>query len=113
MLIPKTTYIRDEKHRRFIASLPCLITGAKDVQAAHIRKQNGGGTGLKPSDEFCVPLSVEQHRLQGEIGEVDFWRPYLGYKRASKLARALYVVTGDKNMAMKLIMEWRCEIYNL
>lgn len=113
MLIPKNTYIRDEKHRKFISSLPCLITGLRDVQAAHIRKENGGGMALKPSDEYCLPLSVEQHRLQGEIGETDFWRPYLGHKRASKLARDLYAVTGDREKAMKLIMEWRNERHSL
>lgn len=110
MLIPKANYVRDKKHRIFIASLPCLITGRDDVQAAHIRKGNGGGVGLKPSDEFCVPLSVDQHRLQGEIGEVGFWQPYLGYKRASKLAKSLYKATGDRGKSLELIAEWKNEI---
>ena len=113
MMIPKTTFIRDEKHRRFIASLPCLITGASDVQACHVRKQNGGGVGLKPSDEFCLPLSCDQHRIQHDCGEVEFWRPHLGYKRATKLARDLYAVTGDREKALELIGEWHNEIYNL
>ena len=113
MLIPKAKYVRDRKHRMFIASLPCLISNRDDTQAAHIRKGNGGGVGLKPSDIYCVPLSVDQHRLQGEIGEVGFWEPYMGYKRASKLARELYGVTGDRGKALELIGEWNNEIYNL
>jgi hypothetical protein len=109
MLIPKNNYIRSEKHRRFITSLPCLIYGTDDVQCAHIRKGNICGAGLKPSDQYCVPLSVLAHLEQHDMPEVDFWRPYLGIKRASRLARGLYAVSGDYNKAMQLIMEWRTE----
>lgn len=113
MMIPKTKFVRDVKHRRFIASLPCLISGGNDTQAAHIRKGNPCGAGLKPSDIYCLPLSVDQHRIQHDMGEVEYWRPYLGYKRASKLARDLYAVTGDREKALELIAEWKNEIYNL
>lgn len=113
MLIPKNKYIRDEKHRRFIASLPCLIYGTTDVQCAHIRINNGAGVGLKSSDQYCVPLSVEAHGAQHDMSEVDFWRPYLGVKRASRLAREIYAVSGDRQAAMRLIMQWRNERFEL
>lgn len=107
MLIPKQTIIRDQKHRKWIASLPCLITGATDVQAAHIRRGNGGGIGMKPSDIYCVPLSVEQHRLQGEIGELKFWYPYGGYERVSVLAKRLYEISGNTELALEEIVKWK------
>lgn len=113
MLIPKTTFIRDEKHRRFIASLPCLISGSNEVQAAHIRKGSICGVALKPSDEMTIPLSVEQHMIQHKIGETAFWEQYGGIPRVRKLASDLYGVTGDRKAAMRLIMEWRCEIHSL
>jgi hypothetical protein len=106
----KRKYIRDEKHRRFIASLPCIITGKSDVQCAHIRKGNHGGAGLKPSDEYCVPLCVSQHSYQGDIGEVAFWYPYGGYIRASELALELYACTGNREKALEVIARWKASI---
>lgn len=99
----KTPKIRDRKHRKFIASLPCAICPRTDVQAAHVRKGNGGGMGLKPSDEFCVPLCVEHHQVQGEMGEVNFWFPFGGYQEATKLALRLYELTGNHDAALKEI----------
>ncbi len=112
-LIPKAKLINDIKHRKFIASLPCLISGADDVQCAHIRKGNVCGVGLKPSDEFTVPLSCSQHRLQHNIGEVAYWGQYGGIERINKLASDLYTVTGDRDKVLELIMKWNNEIYNL
>lgn len=107
MLIPKNKPIRSRKHRFFIASLPCVITGAHDVQAAHLRFQNGGGMGLKPSDEYCLPLSCLEHALQHKMGEVKYWEQYGGIERAKKLAKDLYRVSGDREAAMELIIQWR------
>ena len=109
MLIPKNKYIRDVKHRRFIASLPCLIYGTTDVQCAHIRHGNPCGMGIKPSDMFCVPLSVRAHTEQHDTSEVEFWREFLGVKRASKLAKDLYKASGNREKALRLIAEWKLE----
>ena len=103
----KPVRVKSEKHRRFIASLPCLITGSTDVQSAHIRKGNGGGMGYKPSDDCCVPLSCAQHTLQGEKGEVAFWEKYGGTERATRLAKALYKNTGDRETCLQLIAEFK------
>lgn len=103
----KTPKVRDVKHRRFIASLPCLITGATDVQSAHVRKNNGGGMGYKPSDDCCVPLSCAQHTTQGDIGETEYWKPHGGSERATKLAKELYKHTGDRDRCLQLMREFR------
>lgn len=113
MLIPKNKPIRSEKHRRFIASLPCVVSGAHDTQAAHIRLGNGGGMGMKPCDSCTIPLSVAQHALQGIIGEHAFWSPHGGYERATRLAKDLYRVSGDREAALELIIGFQNEIRDL
>lgn len=107
MLIPKTTYIRNEKHRRFIASLPCLICSSEDVQAAHIRRGNSCGVGLKPCDSLTVPLCIRCHAKQHEVGELVFYKDYAGYEAASALARRIYKITSNREAALRLIAEWR------
>jgi len=103
----KVKKVRDVKHRRFIASLPCLITGAPGVQCAHIRKGNGAGTGLKSGDDCCVPLSCAQHTLQGERGETGYWKPYGGTERATRLAKELYKHTGDRETCLQLMEDFK------
>lgn len=102
MLLAKTEYIRDEKHRRFIASLPCVICCRTDVQAAHIRHGNDAGMGLKSGDDCVVPLCVDCHRRQGEQTEFAFWSAFGGVKKATKLAHNLYKVSGDRDAALIL-----------
>jgi len=84
---------RSEKHRRFIASLPCCVCKDDAVQCAHIRSNTGGGMGLKPGDNWCVPLCCSCHAEQGRIGERIFWRGRLNL--AKHLALFLWKHTGD------------------
>lgn len=71
---------RDDKHLRFIRSLPCCICGRYDVEAAHIRTaslahgKNHTGMGEKPSDKWTVPLCVGHHREQHTMNEMTFWK---------------------------------------
>lgn len=104
----KQPKIRDKAHLRWVATLPCIITGASDVQSCHIRRGTDGGIGMKPSDCYVVPLSCQQHRIQHEIGELKFWYPYGGWEKAVVLAKDLYAVTGDTPKALELIMRFRC-----
>jgi hypothetical protein len=88
----KQPKFESEKYRRWIASLPCCVSGVEGTQAAHIRSGTGGGMGFKPSDAWCVPLSPEQHRIQHEIGETTFWALYGGIQAAKQLAQDLYEI---------------------
>lgn len=98
--------VRDEKHRRFIAELPCCVSGVQGrTQAAHIRANTGGGMGLKPGDNFCVPLSVEEHAKQHHVGERIFWGDKL--EAAKELANGLFFHTGNHDEAVKLIVRFR------
>lgn len=113
MMIPKMKIIRDEKHRRFIASLPCSASGVTGrSQAAHIRHGGAGGMGMKPSDDLCIPLSVEEHYKQHNkhnngYGEENFWHAFGGIEAAKKLAKDLYECSGDYVKACELIGAFR------
>lgn len=69
-----TAIIRCDKHRRWIASLSCTVCKRPDVQCAHIRRGLKGGTGLKPSDVWTIPLCASCHNSQHVVGEKVFWK---------------------------------------
>ncbi len=103
----KKKIIRDEKHRRFIASLPCCVTGFEgQTQCAHVRYRGNGGMGLKPSDDLCVPLCVLMHAYQHHVGELNFWKADR-IEDVKKLARALYENTGDDDKCVELVEKFR------
>ncbi len=102
----KEKKVRDEAHRKFIATLPCLVSRVHGrTQCAHIRSGTGGGMGIKPSDEFCVPLSVEEHAKQHRIGESKYWGEHL--PNAIAIAKALYANTGDRDRCLWIMLGWR------
>lgn len=105
----KVPKVRDEKHRRWVASLPCCVSGAQgQSQAAHIRHRNAG-MGMKSSDNYCLPLSWQEHTIQHNFsgGEVGYWEQYGGIEKAKELANALYLKTGDTDYAFVLIGRFR------
>lgn len=105
MLLPKQNRIRDKKHRIFISQLPCLVSGATNVQCCHIRS-GCFSAGMKPCDSLCLPLSCEEHSEQHRVGEVKYWEPYGGTERATELAKELYKHTGDRDKALELMEEF-------
>lgn len=108
MLIPKAIIIRDEKHRRFIAFLPCCISGIENyTQCAHIRHGNSG-IGLKSGDNYTVPLSWQLHQAQHHIGsEVKFWEPYGGIDKVKHLALSLYENTQARQECLNLLKAFK------
>lgn len=49
---------------------PCECEGP--IEAAHVRTGTDGGTGMKPSDCYALPLCSKHHRRQHQIGEGPF-----------------------------------------
>ena len=45
-------------------------------EAHHVRKGTYCGTGLKPSDEYCVPLHPDLHREYHQAGHDSFEKKY-------------------------------------
>lgn len=66
------------KHRKWVRGHKCLVLpcGNRDIECAHVRAGTDGGTALKPSDWWCVPLCDFHHNLQHQIGEPLFERTY-------------------------------------
>lgn len=60
MLIDKPFRLKSEKHRRWVASLPCLRCWTSPCQAAHVTIGRFG-FGMKTGDNNCVPLCPIHH----------------------------------------------------
>jgi hypothetical protein len=65
--------VRDEAHRKFVASLPCLVCGRAPCQAHHLRFAQPRSMGSKVSDEFTVPLCALHHRALHDDGAEEKW----------------------------------------
>lgn len=106
--VQKVVPIRSERHRRFVASLPCVICGKQGAtQAAHVRYHSirhgkpMTGTGIKPGDNWVVPLCVSHHAEQHANGERHWWMlqgidPLL-------VAALLYMGTDDEHAGFNVI----------
>jgi hypothetical protein len=109
----KQPRVKDKNHLKFISTLPCCVSGLGEVQAAHIRKGNGGGMGLKPPDNFTVPLNYQVHARQHHLGAEDlFWAEYGGIDNAISLANALYENTGNSEACLRLIRDFRINSFS-
>lgn len=95
------------RHLAFIRSLGvCIACGARcTVEAMHVRAGTDGGTGLKPSDRFCLPGCPACHRRSHQIGELAFWSE-LGIDPLDYSAR-LWAVTGDLEQGERTIARAR------
>lgn len=94
---------KDKDHLEFIRTLPCVVSGVRPVEAAHIRMADPSygkretGTAERPDDRWVVPLSPAMHREQHSGSEAEFWTRH-GIDPC-KVALALYAVTGDDQQA--------------
>lgn len=107
--------IRDERHLKWIRTLPCLIGGTTEaVEAAHIRYSDvvfgkrETGKGERPDDRWTVPLSRDQHADQHRHGEKSWW----GLKGINPLsvAQALWECSGDTGAAETILRKARKHI---
>jgi hypothetical protein len=44
------------------------------IECAHVRNGTDGGTGIKPSDKWCISLCRDCHARQHQLGEPEFER---------------------------------------
>jgi hypothetical protein len=77
--IPKANIVHSEKHRKFVASFPCVVCGNDNqVQCCHIRsipKLGNVGKGIR-DDKYCIPMCFTCHNLQHQIGELEFFERF-------------------------------------
>lgn len=88
MMFPKQKPWRSEKHRRLVATLPCLKCGAIDVQVCHANATKG--MGMKASDALTWPMCPKHHceHDTGGIPKLDRWKLEWEY---ADLTRALLI----------------------
>jgi hypothetical protein len=107
------------KHREFVRSLPCVACGgwsnwppgSLNSECAHVRMGTDGGTALKPSDRYTVPLCGGPegcHARQHQIGEPRFWSA-LGVDPLD-LALRLWTVSGDLDAGVRAVERARQSI---
>lgn len=102
----------DKAHCEWLRTLPCVISGARPVDVAHIRYadpsygKRATGMAEKPDDAWTVPLSRALHMEQHEGNERLFWAKY-GLDPL-KIAAALKHNTQDDEQAFVILREaWR------
>jgi hypothetical protein len=70
--------IRSPGHLQFCRGFRCILADHPahecegKIEACHVRTGTDGGTSLKPSDCWVVPICAGGHRLQHQIGEAAF-----------------------------------------
>ena len=59
---PKDYYLRDQGYLDWLKGQPPLILGRGDTVYHHIKLFGRGGTGIKPPDDDCIPISDSIHQ---------------------------------------------------
>jgi hypothetical protein len=84
--LPKRALVRDERYRRLVASLPCILCGVEGrSQAAH--PNVGKAKGAKADDLLCFPLCADQPGTLGCHARFDQHQLFPRDMRASIEAR--------------------------
>lgn len=64
-------------HRKWARGFSCCACGSQTaIECAHVRTGTDGGTGIKPSDRWCISLCADCHRQQHAMGEASFEQAY-------------------------------------
>ncbi len=78
MLLPKRRPVRSAAHLVWVRGQPCAVIGCPprggECDPAHVRRGTNGGTGMKPGDDWVLPLCHDHHLEQHRIGEPAFER---------------------------------------
>ena len=58
--------IRCPGHLQYVRGFGCSVPRCenRDIEAAHVRVGTDGGTGIKPSDRYVIPLCRTHHEFQ-------------------------------------------------
>ena len=80
MKLSKHDNHRNPAYLKWLRNQPCAASAGKAQCAHHIRTGTNGGSSLKPSDYFCIPLTNEHHTTGlfaiHVIGEETFFKEF-------------------------------------
>ena len=97
----QASQLRSDGHLRWIRGHECSVIHAGGcsgkIEAAHVRTGTDGGLGVKPSDNFTIPLCSKHHREQHQHGEGRFEAKYKISMR--KIADALWAKSPHRKSA--------------
>lgn len=74
-----TAPVKSKSYLAWVHELPCVVTGRRPVEAAHVSYANpafgamGRGKGQKASDRWALPLHPEIHAAQHKHGNEREW----------------------------------------
>lgn len=71
MKFPKMEPFRSKLYRRYVASLPSVVSERPSDDPHHIKRPGFGGT-VKCSDLFCIPLTRDEHDEFHRMGWCDW-----------------------------------------
>lgn len=106
----KKTIIRDKKHLRFVASLPCASCSLEGhSQAAHIGRS---GLSLKEGDNLTLPMCCQRIGVNGchsdsEKREKVYFERYGGVEKAKELANFIYENRYNYDLCVSAIKKFR------
>lgn len=81
---PKRRPAKAKGYLAWLHELPCCVSGAYGVQAAHLSYaapeygHYGRGKGSKASDRWALPLSPQEHARQHSMSERAYWAAHCG-----------------------------------
>lgn len=113
---------RNADYLAFLHNLPCVVSGACEVQAAHLSYANpryghyGRGKGSKAPDRWALPLSEAEHRRQHSMNEESYWRSVgINPHVLALVIYGLWADLGDdaENFAVAVINQARVGKYGL
>ena len=102
MGIRESAQLRSPAHLQWVRGHDCAVKDAScegRVEACHVRTGTDGGTGVKPSDRYVIPLCAYHHSRQHNIGEAAFERHYL--ISMLSIAATLWVRSPARNALVK------------
>ncbi len=95
MNLKKNKPWQSKKYREWIKTLPCVATGAPADDPHHITGTGQSGTGTKPGDNYCIPLTREMHTLLH--CDPKKWEKIYG-KQADHLDRIINLARKEKKL---------------
>ena len=93
------------EHLALIRQLPSCVSGRKPCDPHHLRVTQERGVGMKATDQWCVPLTRDEHDHLHTLGsrrELG-WFQERGIENPYDLANALWKQSGDLERMEKII----------
>ena len=98
--------IRSKAHLKFVAGLPCCITGISYQVVAHhlLRRTDEKCAGQRSGDDKIIPLTTEAHTALHGIGDETGFLEGHGIDGPA-LAKALWDVSPNHEAGLRVVME--------